>query len=711
MPTPRKSLTVTSLMFTIVVCLLFSCIVVLISYWPKHAALTKQLETAAASLDSIHPINQQIGKIVLDFQEADNNFRDFAVTHDTGTYNLYQNSFRLLLQELDAMDNFFDNDTLLAKLKNNVKHKDAIAKLLSSLHAQMDTLLYAKHEGVEEAKLALVPYDIDNVLNTVDIDTLQSGKGVRKKLFGRLIDAIKNRQQQQMETIILKMKVNKKHYYGNYLDQLANLGNSVNAYYKRAFNKLQQQQQKIKQKERQLVMANRELVRHAQQLLQYYQQIGLDANKQIRQQTLANTALAGPALRKMIRVLIILLLAVIILLGIYSFLFTSQYKVLIKQKNKSDEQAKIKDHMLATMSHELRTPTNAIIGFTGLLKQEPIPTDAAKMVDAIRFSSQSLLNIITSSLDYLKSEKGSFNIVTVPFKPYEEINNICQILQVLAKEKLIGFTVYNHLPDDIVLLGDVNKLYQLTYNIVGNAIKFTQQGGVNIQVYLEPGNQKKHRLKLQISDSGLGIPASDTQKIFQPYYQTIQGKQQIGTGLGLAICKELIELQGGNIQVTSTLGKGSTFTFWIEYEPASNHFTDTLDAEISSNDVTHKGKIVMVVDDDLFQVIWISKALQALDIQVYSFNNAAKAMEQISSINPDLVLTDIQMPNMDGFTFVSAIKQKQGTQLPVVACTGQDIDSREFNEQGFDAVLFKPFTNEQLKSMLALINIKMPKLK
>lgn len=694
-------------------------IIIIASLWPKHGTIINKIETTSR-INPIHPLNEKVEKVSRKFAMLDNDFRGFMITKDAALFKSYQKGLKDILLDINVLNKYTENEKFLNKIKQNIYYKDSVSNILVKLNSQLDKLMATNTtEDKEIKKSELKPYDINNVLNSIEIDTIKSElkSETKKGLFKRLGNALKKKKdiEVQKETILIKMKFNNSSYSGTFVEQLGQLGNEVNSYYKNAFVNAAKQQDEIKEKELELVASNKEVLINIEKIISSFKKPGINATTELHKQNSESTIIAAEQLKTIITYLLILLISVTVLLLLYSLLASNHEKLLASEKEKSDVHAKVKDHLLASMSHEIRTPLNSIIGFTQLLENTELEKQSKEMVESIAFSSNSLLTIVNNTLDFLKSEKGLMKIQKVEFNPFSEIQSTTSILKVLADNKNIDFIVTNNIPTNIQVKGDKNKLHQLIYNIVGNAIKFTNEGKVEIRasVYYRKSS-KQQRLKLDISDTGKGIKNADLEKIFDEYYQTEDSNAAQSTGLGLAICKELVTLQGGAITAKSTVGKGSIFSFHIDYDDLTTEVVEALETNIvkskepDSNiqslikpNILEKNTCIFIVDDDHIQLAWIRKALQNKGYKCFAFNKAKAALASVPIYFPDFIFTDINMPEMGGIELLEAAK-KINPNIYIIACTGDNDEELflKYEQLGFHSSVTKPFA---IKTIIDII--------
>ncbi|HSJ66280.1 MAG TPA: ATP-binding protein [Anditalea sp.] len=372
---------------------------------------------------------------------------------------------------------------------------------------------------------------------------------------------------------------------------------------------------------------------------------------------------------------------------------------LITDKAKAEEATAAKSEFLAIMSHEIRTPLNAIIGLNYLLLQENNIRDEHKeTLRAIRFSSQNLLSLINDILDFSKIESGKIEIEKINFRLKDLLNSIRQSIYVKASEKNINLVlaVDEDTPNEVC--GDPIKLTQILNNLIGNAIKFTDEGDVKVEVDVIYQNGNEYVLEFSVIDSGIGIPDDKLNLIFERFVQASASTHRShgGTGLGLAITKRLIELQGGNIEVKSKVGTGSVFTFTITYSaPKVGEAALVQKETILGNGM--RGSNILVVDDNIMNQKVAEKLLMSWQAEVGLAENGFVALEKLRTQPFDLVLMDLHMPVMDGIEAIREIRALR-INVPIIAFTANSSDDEReivLNLGGNDYIS-KPFKPQEL---------------
>lgn len=379
---------------------------------------------------------------------------------------------------------------------------------------------------------------------------------------------------------------------------------------------------------------------------------------------------------------------------------------LIKAKQDSEAANKAKSVFLSNMSHEIRTPLNAIIGFSQLMSREKDLNDRQKeYINSIIKAGEHLLELINEILELSKIEAG--RIVLNPSTI--DLNSLCEDIRMMfsekAKEKNLQliFECTNELPQYIVI--DEGKLRQVLVNIIGNAIKFTEEGGVAIRVQTNRDKNGKYYLIVEVQDSGPGISEDELGKLFKHFEQTNTGvKQGSGTGLGLALSKELAQLMGGDISVSSKTGEGSIFTIKVEYNEGNLDEIEKLETKriisIANHDKKYK---ILVVDDKVENLKVTVNLLNAVGFETVEAVNGKDAIDKLNKTRPDLILMDMRMPVMDGYEAIRMIKSmEEFKNIPVVALTASTFEDEKKRIEALkiEGYIRKPFRENDLFNII-----------
>ncbi len=366
----------------------------------------------------------------------------------------------------------------------------------------------------------------------------------------------------------------------------------------------------------------------------------------------------------------------------------------------AEEAKELQSQFLSQMSHEIRTPMNGILGMTRLLKKTKLTQEQEKYANATFVSAKNLLHIINEILDFSKIEAGKMTIEKIPFNLKELANVWEESLILIADEKEIGFNI-NIKPDvPNNLVGDPVRLNQVIFNLAGNAIKFTKDGDVSINIFVDQINQNDVLLRFDVKDNGIGIPINKQVTIFDSFSQasTSTTRQFGGTGLGLAITKQLIELQNGEIWVESEEGVGSTFTFVINYELQNEEVQLKKPVvEKESEDKLEALNVLLVEDHEINQML-ATTVLEGWSFKVDLAENGEEAVQKVAKENYDVILMDIHMPKMDGYDATIQIRNKLSNQTPIIAMTASALigDNQKCFDVGMDDYVSKPFDPDVL---------------
>jgi signal transduction histidine kinase/CheY-like chemotaxis protein len=372
-----------------------------------------------------------------------------------------------------------------------------------------------------------------------------------------------------------------------------------------------------------------------------------------------------------------------------------------KAKDEAEELSKIKQRFLANMSHEIRTPLQSIIGFAEQIKNQH--TVDLEAVQAIHSSSEHLLHIVNEVLDYSRISSGNLSLEKEPFALLPIVKEVEAAIRIQAEKKNLTFLLETD-EMNYSLLGDSFRLRQILYNLLGNAIKFTQKGYVRLSVRTIP-NLNSVRCFFEISDTGIGISQEDLKKIFNQFEQanTSITRQYGGTGLGLTIVKSLVEAQGGELEADSQPGQGSVFTVELVYERITEAQQSQYKKEVSPVAERFAGKAI-VVDDDAMILKLCGLMLTRHNIDHTLYHQAEKLLNEPVDDAVTHVLMDIRMPHINGVDLCRALKKTYGSRVTYVALTAHVLpeEQQELHNVGFDQVLSKPFREDELMSIFGI---------
>jgi signal transduction histidine kinase len=376
-----------------------------------------------------------------------------------------------------------------------------------------------------------------------------------------------------------------------------------------------------------------------------------------------------------------------------------------KERDKAESSEKVKQLFLMNMSHEIRTPMNAILGFAHLLEDSLNNKEQKDYIQLLIRAGDELLMILNDILDFSKMESGNISLENMPFNLKAMVETLADDLQPKARAKSIRMNCYTDQKIPDVILGDPKRLNQILLNLLSNAVKFTDRGEVGIAVYLMANHQHHIELEFSVKDTGIGIAEEHQEKIFERFEQAATGTERKfgGTGLGLSIVKQLVELQGGKVFVNSTPGRGSEFHFRLTllkvktggsqndvdtYEPMNEPFKD------------YQGPRILVVDDNPMNRLLVIKILKKKGYEADWAENGKVCIDKFDLYPYDLILMDLQMPEMDGYEATSQIRnRKDGREnVPIIAMTAHALDGEKEKcmALGMDEFIPKPFNPDEL---------------
>lgn len=378
---------------------------------------------------------------------------------------------------------------------------------------------------------------------------------------------------------------------------------------------------------------------------------------------------------------------------------SQHYRIELENANiKTSSLLKSREQLISMVSHDLRTPLSTVIGYSELLQKSINNTKEKNQVTHIQTASVYMRKLVEDLLEFSKLENGEIGIECIPFNIEKLLNEVFENAKNLIKEKLVKIILKSDKAFNKNILSDPFRIKQILYNLVTNSCKFTNNGVIKIEAKLQTISHKKY-LEVTVSDTGLGIDESEQEKIFKPFSQLqLNEKGKKGFGLGLTISKKLTELLGGTLTLKSNLGEGSVFILKIPIRFSEN----TLPKE-KKQSIKFKNKLkAIVVEDDVTIRELLKNIFEQLGIQVVLFTNGQNALESINELVYDFVLTDIQLPKMNGIQFMETLKKMSSyKQQPIIAMTGRaSFSKKEYIEIGFSDILLKPFSMVKLECLI-----------
>ncbi len=377
----------------------------------------------------------------------------------------------------------------------------------------------------------------------------------------------------------------------------------------------------------------------------------------------------------------------------------------------AEDSVKSKQQFLSNMSHEIRTPMNAIIGFTKVVLKTDLTVKQREYLTAIKMSGDALIVLINDILDLAKVDAGKMTFEQTPFKMALSISAMLHLFETKIQEKNLELVKEfdNRIPE--VLIGDPVRLHQIILNLVSNAVKFTNKGRITVSVRLLQEDTESATIEFAVTDTGIGIPENKINKIFENFQQASSGTSRVygGTGLGLAIVKQLVEPQGGTIRVESKVGEGSTFSFVLSFRKTVGE--TLLETEIMELDTKPKNIRILVVEDIALNQLLMKTILEDSGFECEIASNGRIAVEKLKIKAYDIILMDLQMPEMTGFEATEYIRNTMNSKVPIIALTADvtTVDLAKCKAVGMNDYIAKPVDERLLYSKIISL-VKRPTL-
>lgn len=380
-------------------------------------------------------------------------------------------------------------------------------------------------------------------------------------------------------------------------------------------------------------------------------------------------------------------------------------KELLLAKRNTEKMSKVKDTFLANMSHELRTPMNGILGVTNLLAKTTLNEQQTHYSHLISDSVNNLLIIVNDILDMEKISSGNIEFEHRDFKVVDKIRSIVNSFNYKAEQKQLKLSLHSTLPANLVLIGDQHRLAQVLNNLLSNAIKFTNKGSIDVTLALLHYDDNDVIIEFVVKDTGIGIDESRINTIFEPFVKASSKITKFGgTGLGLSISKNLIEMQGGSLELSSTVNVGSTFTFSLPFKRGQLQAVNDLKTPVLN--LSRIEKRILVAEDIELNQFLVKTMLESWGANVEIAVNGKEAIEKLKETDFDLILMDIQMPEMDGITatrFIRELPDIEKADVPIIAFTANTLqgDAKLYRDAGMNDYITKPYAEEKLHEKIS----------
>lgn len=637
-------------------------------------------------------------EVTKNYFDAENSFIEYLHEYTPTSLSNYQTSLSKMTVYLDSLNNHIPIDKKFSQKIENKKQKE---KEIIKLQKRLDALIKIRtnpENDINAIEVELNPYNYKKVLNSISYDSIRfSDDFVQKGLFSRIGDALSGKYDIKREElqIIMKMKYGNVTKSGSVEDQMRNIFKSTTTYYQNEFGHLRKTYSNLKAIDKELLVINKEILRNTQEIILFYNKTAQESSKLQFENALQDLQNK----RNLIIYLIIVMVICTILLLAYSIFAHIYEKNLAKAKSEAEMNVEFKNRIIGMLSHEMRSPLNIISNITKKLKKTGASEEENHNIELLNFTSNSLQITVNQILDFFKNENAKLVLYKSKVNLKNEVVPILESLKSLASVKKIDLItkIDNNL--DIEIWADNGKIHQLFYNIIGNAIKFTNKGSITVNSTLVPF-EDKFKFDVKIKDTGVGIPKEDLEKVFDKYYQSKHFKEQIsfGAGLGLNLCKEIIELYGGEINVSSEINKGTEISFHLFLEKSENQETNQNKLIAKFKDRAIK---VAVVDDDMVITTILKKLFSDINFKVFTFSSSEKIKEFLVTENVDLILTDMQIANVSGEEVIKDIRnmKNRNSEVPIIIITGDaNRNNNDLEKLQVKEVIIKPINREELYS-------------
>ncbi|MDN5288825.1 MAG: hypothetical protein JWR38_5099 [Mucilaginibacter sp.] len=639
--------------------------------------------------------------ILLLLHKAEDDFQESLLSPDTVKSKAYKVELSRAFEEMDTLlKTHADTGGLTIaqhkKAQSWYSQKLQLSDKLYTLKHNFDSLLTvyadfnaAANKGVPTITIAKSPGKkvIENKNDTIR----RNGVTPRKGFFARIKDAISNKNN---TTNIIEIHHNRtKHIVDSATRKIEYRDKRV---YTQELKQLQERNLKMLTTQKDLIMLNVHIRNELESIINDVKELNYGIANEFKGMTFKNYQETTALLNNFYLAALLLVLIFAALLIVFILKLGVSERLLLKENERSVTIAQQKMDLLQHMSHEIRNPLTAIKGFLYIFSQTNLSARQADMLGSIRLSSDMLLRTLNDTLDVAKMENSEFKINTDPFNADFVLKEVIESMEFSAAKKKL--TLHYHFEGDkmALILGDSFRLKQIMVNLLSNAIKYTNTGSVTVNAELI-SLKGENRLKVDVIDTGAGISLEQQANLFSKYYQTSSSKGQTGTGLGLYICKQLVQLQKGQISVKSAAGSGSTFSFYIPY-PKAIHAIDKQQTDDPLSLLN--GISILAVDDDELSTMFLKMMTSKWNIKFYQAYDEKEALDILTKETINVVLTDIHMPSMDGNELITSIRQLQAptNEVPVIVISGNSklSNTKKNSKKGFSGFVAKPFVEAEL---------------
>ncbi|WP_184547135.1 hybrid sensor histidine kinase/response regulator [Mucilaginibacter sp. FT3.2] len=648
-------------------------------------------------------------KALLLLHEAEDDFQASLLTPDVLKNNAYKiklsQSFSLIDSLLkDNIDTAKLTVAQRAKVKSLYLKKLKLSASLYVLKHSFDSLLTAT-SGVNTVNDNVGQYTTKTSRRKGSglrsSDTVKSdGKINKKGFFGRIKDAIANK---NGNAGVANLTVINRNRADKIIDSVnRRISGRDKDIYSKKLQQLQQRNSKLFTTQKQMIVLNMHINSELERIINEVNNINTGLVNELKESALKNYRETNSLLNKFYLSSLFLVLVFATLLIVFIINLNRAEVYLLHENERSVAMAQQKMDLLLHMSHEVRNPLTAINGFLYIFSRSNLSAKQIDMLSSIRLSSDMLLHTLNDTLDAAKMETSEFKINTEPFNPDHTLKQLMESMEFSAAKKNLKLDYGFEGNKGLMVAGDSFRLKQIMINLLSNAIKYTPTGSVKVNAKLLEINGAD-RLQISITDTGPGISIPQQGRLFSKYYQTSSAKGQTGTGLGLYICKQLVQLQDGEISVESSEGNGSTFSFYIPYKrskvEAVENDTDNVLGKLN-------GLNMLIVDNNELSLIFLKMMTAKWNINFYQASDGKEALDILSKETIDVVLSDLAMTEMGAENFALSVNKSKTllNKPPVIAISAEELTPQRDQQlkQSFTGVIEKPFTEAELIKKIVL---------
>jgi hypothetical protein len=631
-----------------------------------------------------------VSEIATDLYETESTGRRFIQSGDTTDLNRYSAQIDSIQNKIDSLRKTYAERVMMTEL-------DSITTLLSKKSENLEQLLKLRTQDENTSYYAQVIEELqklDPAFGELDYDTRFSAlEPHQRDVLIKLLEFSKDESSEQLSSLS---------------------SDSLIVSVKKVLNELEQENQKfreiINKKENELLKNDIVLNEQLRNLL-------TEIELEERQISLSRVENSQILLKQVSRIIIIVGIASILIILLFLFLIVrdiskgQRYRVKLEEaKLFTEALMQRREQFMSTITHDLRSPLNSVIGYTELMKKSGLNTKQEHYLGHLKKSSEFILHLVNDLLDLSKLEAGKMGVEKLPFNPKNLLEETFQNTIPGNDKKDLKLTVIAPEDTNCTVLSDPFRIKQILSNLIANAFKFTESGGITVAISMKKEIEDSYLLTISIIDTGIGISKLKQQEIFEEFSQEHNQieKKFGGTGLGLAITKKIVGLLKGSMELRSEPGKGSEFTVHIPVIKISEKIEILIETELSDFDLS--GKNILVVDDESSQLALAKELIKSVGMNCETSTNGEEALLKLQQKSYHLVVTDIQMPKMDGFNLVKAIKNNTNlSEIPVIAVSGRtNVTNATYLQAGFSGNLLKPYRpSELLMKIGEILNVKL----